>query len=107
MTFDTRNSTKVSRGATRFVLTVDGSNVVYRYNATNKEVERKEGNTVRTVFRNVVEFDVLQNSSDSNSTLTFEEDEISIESIEFEKHNGSMPDSELSITNFTFKIRNS
>ena len=67
---------------------------------------RTQGGSSRTIFSNVVKFDVLQSASDeSGSTLTFKEDEISIESIEFEKHNGSMADTELKITDFTFKIR--
>lgn len=109
LAFDTRNSNGVaSRGGARFVLSFDdSSNVVYRYNATDKKVERKEGSSVRTVFSNVTKFDILKDASDSNSTLTYDKDEISIESLEFEKHNGSMPDSELQITDFTFKIRNS
>mgnify|MGYP006444555971 CR=1 FL=1 len=112
LSFDIRNSTKVtSRGDDRFTLTFkngDDDDVEYRGNETDKKVIRTQGGSSRTIFSNVVKFDVLQSAGDeSGSTLTFEDDEISIESIEFERHNGSMADSELKITDFTFKIRNS
>ena len=113
LSFDIRNSNGVtSRGDDRFTLTFkDGDGdvvdvVEYRGNETDKKVTRTQGGSSRTIFSNVVKFDVLQSASDeSGSTLTFEDDEISIESIEFEKHNGSMADTELKITDFTFKIR--
>ena len=108
LSIDVRNSTKVtSRGDDGFTLIFnDDDDVEYRGNETDKNVTRTQGGSSRTIFSNVVKFDVLQ-SGDSSSTLTFEDDEISIESIEFERHNGSMADSELKITDFTFKIRNS
>ena len=110
LSFDIRNSTKVtSRGDDGFTLIFnDDDDVEYRGNETDKKVIRTQGGSSRTIFSNVVKFDVLQSAGDeSGSTLTFEDDEISIESIEFERHNGSMADSELKITDFTFKIRNS
>ena len=108
LSIDVRNSTKVtSRGDDGFTLIFnDDDDVEYRGNETDKNVTRTQGGSSRTIFSNVIKFDVLQ-SGDSSSTLTFEDDEISIESIEFERHNGSMADSELKITDFTFKIRNS
>ena len=108
LSFDIRNSNGVtSRGDDRFTFkNGDGVVVEYRGNETDKKVIRTQGGSSRTIFSNVVKFDVLQSASDeSGSTLTFKEDEISIESIEFEKHNGSMADTELKITDFTFKIR--
>jgi hypothetical protein len=110
LSFDIRNSNGVtSRGDDRFTFkNGDGVVVEYRGNETDKKVIRTQGGSSRTIFSNVVKFDVLQSASDeSGSTLTFKDDEISIESIEFEKHNGSMADTELKITDFTFKIRNS
>ena len=110
LSFDIRNSTEVtSRGDDRFTFkNGDGDVVEYRGNETDKKVTRTQGGSSRTIFSNVIKFDVLQSGSDeSGSTLTFKDDEISIESIEFERHNGSMADSELKITDFTFKIRNS
>ena len=108
LSFDIRNSNNVSsRGNDRFTLTFkDDDDVEYRGNETDKKVTRTQGGSVRTIFSNVIKFDMLQ-SGDSSSTLTFEDDEISIESIEFERHNGAMADTELKITDFTFKIRNS
>jgi len=108
LSFDIRNSNGVtSRGDDRFTFkNGDGVVVEYRGNETDKKVIRTQGGSSRTIFSNVVKFDVLQSASDeSGSTLTFKDDEISIESIEFEKHNGSMADTELKITDFTFKIR--
>jgi hypothetical protein len=110
LSFDIRNSNNVSsRGNDRFTLTFkDDDDVEYRGNETDKNVTRTQGGSVRTIFSNVIKFDVLQSAGDeSGSTLTFDKDEISIESIEFERHNGAMADTELKITDFTFKIRNS
>lgn len=109
LAFDTRNAESVTRNSdTMFTLTIPEENdVVYQYNANDSTLERSQSGTSTTVIiHNVTEFDLLRNSSESNSSLTFENDEIAIEELTVKIENAQDPDSTLNLSNFTFKLRN-
>ena len=115
LAYDVRNATRVvSRSETGFALVhKDESNVptdiIYAYDRANGIITRTdEANSVK-LFNHVTDFDVLVDETDAlnNPSLSYGSTKLSIELLRFEASNGGGPDSQLSVTNFTFKIRNS
>jgi prepilin-type N-terminal cleavage/methylation domain-containing protein len=111
LSYDSRNAARVvTRSQTGFVLGyLEKSDVTYSYNPTNGTITRTDDSASVKLFRNVSEFDVLENEADAtgNSSLGFDASKISIETLSFEAANGGGTDSALTISNFTFRIRNS
>ncbi len=112
MSFDVRNANGVSnRTDSKFTLTFANSpNVQYWYDADTEIIYRQEtGNSREIMMRNISTFDILTSAADvgSNTVLSFDDDEISLETITFRTGNGSGPESEMSMKNLTLKLRSS
>lgn len=112
MSYDVRNANGVSNRANEtFTLTYsDSPDIRYWYDPTYELIYRQETGGSRTVvMRNVSDFDVLTSSGDvgSNTILTFDSDEISLETITLRASNGRTNESELTMTNLTLKLRSS
>lgn len=112
MSFDVRNANGVSNRANKtFTLTyTDSPDIRYWYNASKEVIYRQEvGGSRTTVIHNVSAFDVLTSSGDvgNNTILTYDSDEISLETITLRTSNGRTKESELTMTNLTLKLRSS
>jgi len=113
--YDIRNANRiVSRSATGFTLEYDAANnntldISYTYDSIDGTITRTDEVGSSELFNHVSNFDILVDASDAlnNPTLSYAPAKLSIETLRFEANNRGGPDSQLSFTNFTFKIRNS
>jgi len=110
MSFDVRNTDDVTaRTDVSFSLSFPSSaSVTYAFDKNTNTITRTQGGRARALFRNVSAFDVLTSESDepSGSSLSYHENEISIETLSFSASRGSAGPSQISITNFTLSMRN-
>lgn len=108
MSYDVRNAQDVdTRTQKKFTLVdKDGQKIIYKFDTSTGKVTRQyRGNTI-DIFDNVVTFDVLMNADDAPNGMTFNEDEIAIESLEFEASNSTRNATNQEITQFVLKGRN-
>lgn len=108
MSFDVRNADSVkSRYQKQFTLVdKDGYNVRYKFDDSTGIVSRTYRGDSIDIFTNVITFDVLKDEADAPSGMTFDEDEIGIETLEFEANNATSSATNTKITKFTIRGRN-
>ena len=110
MSFDIRNASGVTqRNQRKFELAfADGSSVIYQWQKNNERVVRKENGSTHEVLGAISSFDVLVNESDepSDGSLSYSDDEISIEEISFKATRGGAGNSGFTVKNITFTMRN-
>lgn len=112
MAFDVRNaSTVTNRAEAQFTLSFNNMpNVRYWYSANDGIVYRQAvGGEQEMVMRNVTKFDLLVNTADvgADTSLKYNKDAISIESIVFKASNGRSQNSSMNLSDLTLKLRNS
>lgn len=108
MSYDIRNAHSVKvRYQKQFTLVdKDDQNIVYKFDTSTGKVTRKYSNDTINIFTNVVTFDVLKDAADAPDGMTFKEDEIGIEKLEFEASNATGKATNTEITQFVIKGRN-
>ena len=108
MSYDVRNAQKISARFQKSFTLVDqeGNNIAYRFNEdTGKVVRSSQGSSI-DIFSNVVTFDVLKDAGDAPSGMTFNDDEIAIETLEFEASNATGKPTNTEISQIVIKARN-
>lgn len=108
MAFDVRNADSiVSRNNQGFVLGDASGNITYVLLPNDKKVVRRQaGTTQQDIFAKVANFDVLISAADAPAGMTFRNDEIGIEELEFESGNGTGRATNRRIEQFTIRARN-
>lgn len=108
MAFDVRNANKIkNRTNRRFVLEQNGINdITYIFVTNSQKVERRQsGSPTQDIFTNVKTFDVLRNAADAPTGMTYQDNEVAIEKLEFESANGTGDATNFLVQKFTLKAR--
>lgn len=102
--YDARNASQVSaRTQNSFTLTVPGDGAVtYSINQSSNTITRTSGGSTTVIMNNVDSWDILTSAVDQGGSLVFSENEIAVESLTL----GTSSDIAITMTDFTFKIRN-